>query len=106
MSIAGSQADHFRTFRRYIARSVIIVYFFLLISVGLIAMGQERYVLTHGMLGVVLAVAFVPLTAGFVAAIKVLGAADRGQSKRLTAWAAGLCLLGVAMMVAETVIGV
>jgi hypothetical protein len=106
MPIASGQAGHFRTLRRFIARGVIIAYFFLLISVGLAALGRERSFLTHGRVGVVLAVAFVPLTAGFALATKVLAAGDRGRSTRLTACAVGLLLLGITMILAATAFGV
>lgn len=105
MPIAGSPSSHMQTLRRWIARSVILVYFFLLVSVALTALGRERYFLTHGTLGVAMAVAFVPLTAGFVVAAKVLGAGDRGRSTRRTVLAAGLLLLGMTIIVGHIVIG-
>ncbi|NJC70873.1 hypothetical protein HC031_14280 [Planosporangium thailandense] len=105
MPIAGGPSDRTRMLRRWVARGVILVYFFLLVSVGLIVTGKERYFLTHGTLGVVIAVAFVPLTAGFVAAAKVLGAGDRGRSGHLTVSATALLLLGVLIIAADVVMG-
>ena len=105
MSPVGSRADHVRTLRRHVARSVIIVYFFLLITVALTVFGRDGYVMSNGVQWGIWAVAFVPLTAGFAGAVKVLGAADRGRSARLTYWAVGLLLLGVVIIAGATMIG-
>jgi hypothetical protein len=105
MSPVGSRADHVRTLRRHVARAVIIGYFFLLVTIALTLFGRDGYVMGNGVRWGIWAVAFVPLTAGFAGAVKVLGAGDRGRSARLTYWAAGLLILGVAVIVGSTVIG-
>ena len=105
MSPVGSRADHVHTRRRHVARAVIIVYFFLLVTVALTVFGKDGYVMSNGVQWGIWAVAFVPLTAGFAGAVKVLGAGDRGRSARLTYWAAGLLVLGVAIIAGSTVIG-
>jgi hypothetical protein len=105
MSTIGSRVHHFRALRRYVARGVIIMYFFLLVTVALTVFGQNGPGVNAGAQWVVWAVAFVPLTGGFVAAVKVLSAADRGRSARLTSLAAGLLLVGIALVVASTMTG-
>jgi hypothetical protein len=105
MSVVGDRTDHFRSFRRNVARSVIIVYFFLLVTIGLSVLGRDGAVVRDGVPPVMWAIAFVPLTGGFAAAVRVLGAADRGRSPRLAMWAVGLLLLGVALLVVSTVTG-
>jgi hypothetical protein len=84
---------------------VVVVYLFLLISVLLTVAGKDRSVLDNTALWVAWAIAFVPLTAGFAAAVRVLSAADRGRSTRLTVIATGMLVLGVAIIVVDTVGG-
>jgi hypothetical protein len=106
MSVVGSRTDHFRTLRRIVARGVIIVYFFLLVTIGLSVLGRDGAVVRDGGVHpVVWAIAFVPLTGAFVAAVRVLGAPDHGRSPRLAMWAVGLLLIGVAVVVVSTVTG-
>ncbi|MDT4987688.1 MAG: hypothetical protein QOI74_1782 [Micromonosporaceae bacterium] len=94
-----------RALRRYVARSVIIVYFFLVVTIGLTVLGRDGTVVRDGVPPVIWAIAFVPLTGGFAAAVRVLGVADRGRSPRLAMWAVGLLLLGVALLVVSSVTG-
>jgi hypothetical protein len=108
MSTTDGRPDYFRTFRRYVARAVIIFYVFMLVPVGFTLFealfGSDENVLHDGVRWAVWTVAFVPLTAALVAAIKVYRTSERERSKRLTAWAAGLFLLGIALIAAEAII--
>jgi hypothetical protein len=104
MSTAGSRTDRFQGLRRYVARGVIVVYFFLLISVALTVADLDRSVLAKSGSWTAWLIGFVPLTVGFGAALKVLSAGDRGRSRRLTAVAAAMLLLGVTIIVGNALL--
>jgi cytochrome bd-type quinol oxidase subunit 2 len=104
MSSADSPA-RIRALRRYLARGVIIVYFFVVVTIALTIFGKNGDAIGHGLRWGVLVLAFAPLTGGFIGAVRVLGAADRGRSARLAFWSAGLLLLGLAILVGSTVTG-
>jgi hypothetical protein len=103
MSTVSSRSDRFSGLRRFVARGVVVVYLFLVISVVLTVVSSDRSVLGDSGLWTAWIIAAVPLTAGFAVALRVLSAADRGRSRRLTTIAAALLLVGLAIILADTI---
>jgi hypothetical protein len=95
-------------FRLYVARAVVVLYVFLLVPVGdavyQLTVGDTDSVSTDMLRWVVWLVAFIPLTGALVAAVRVFRTADRDRSWRATGWAAGLFLLGIALITTEAII--
>src|SRR2546423_11600663 len=91
--------DRSAAVRRFVARGVILVYLFLLISLALTVWGKTAEALRHGDMVATWLVAFVPLTVGFVLAVKGLGAGDRGRSPRRATLAAAPLLAGLLVLV-------
>lgn len=102
MSTVSRRSDHGEGRRRLVARALIIVYFFLAISLLLTIVDKDRTIAVHPGQWVVWGIAAVPLTAGFVLALRVLGV-DRGSSPRRTRWATALTVLGVVVVAADLI---
>jgi hypothetical protein len=102
MSTASRPADHGPGRRRLVARGLIIVYFFLGISLVLTIADKDRHIAVRAAQWAAWGAAAVPLTAGFVLALRVLGA-DRGCSVARTRWAAALTVLGVVIVAADLI---
>jgi type VI protein secretion system component VasK len=105
----SGRPDYVRNFQVGVAQLVILFYGVLLIPVlfsgyellfgdgGAGSAGRARWA--------VWGIAFVPLTAAVVAAVKLFRTrADRRRSSRLAAWAAGLFAVGVGMIITEAII--
>jgi hypothetical protein len=92
-------------FRRLVARGVVVIYLFLVISVALTVASADRSALGHSRMWTAWIIAFVPLTIGFGAAVRTLSAGDRGRSRRPTVIATTMLLVGLAIITADTVAG-
>jgi hypothetical protein len=105
----SGRPDYVRNFQVGVAQIVILFYGVLLIPVlysgyellfgddGAGSAGAARWA--------VWGIAFVPLTAAVVAAVKLFRTrADRQRSWRLAGWAAGLFAIGIGMILAEAII--
>src|SRR4051794_23110412 len=103
MSTVSRRSDHLPGRRRLVARAVIIVYFFLATSFVLTMIDKDRNIAVRGLQWAVWAVAAVPLTGGFVLALQILGASDRGRAPRRAFWSAVLLLLGVAIVTLDLI---
>ncbi len=94
-------ADRASGLRRYIARGVVVVYLFLVISIVLTVVSADRSALGHSGMWTAWIIAFVPLTLGFAAALRTLSAADRGRSRRLSILAASMLIVGLVIIIAD-----
>lgn len=92
-------------FRRYLARGVVVVYLFLVISIILTVVSADRSALGHTRGWIAWIIAFVPLTLGFAAALRTLSAADRGRSRRLSVLATSMLVVGMVIIAADTAMG-
>jgi hypothetical protein len=98
-------AERASGFRRYVARGVVVVYLFLVISIVLTVVSADRSALGNSGMWTAWIIAFVPLTLGFAAALRTLSAADRGRSRRLSVLATSMLLVGLAIIVTDTALG-
>lgn len=96
--------DYFQDARRTFGLVVVALYIIFLAAVCYtiytVAVGQED-ALRDPIRWTVLTIAFVPLTASVVAAVRNYRTDDRRQSWRLTGWTVGLFLLGILVVVVE-----
>jgi hypothetical protein len=97
--------DRASGFRRYVARGVVVVYLFLVISVALTVAGADRSALGRSGMWTAWIIAAVPLTLGFAAALRTLSAADRGRSRRLSVLATGMLLVGLVIISVDAAVG-
>ena len=97
--------DRASGFRRYVARGVVVVYLFLVISVVLTVAGADRSALGQSGMWTAWMIAAVPLTLGFAAALRTLSAADRGRSRRLRVLATSMLLVGLVIISVDAAVG-
>jgi NADH:ubiquinone oxidoreductase subunit 6 (subunit J) len=99
--------DYFRDARRTIGLVVIVLYIIILAAVcytlAALVLGDPA-ALRDAVRWTVLVVALVPLTASAVAALRNYRTDDRRQSWQLTAWSAGLFLIGILIIVVDGVV--